>query len=347
MITELGSTAAFFQARRRRHWVSLGFVLLVVVLGCAALASGSSGWLLLDAWNGDANARFVITEMRLPRAMAAALAGLLLGAAGAAMQSALRNPLASPSTIGVSQGAAFGAAVSIMFLQGGSDQAVPAIVARLDGSSLTVLLAFAGALASVLSIMLLATVRHLSPLAVILAGVALSAFFSAATMLLQYMADDTQVAASVFWTFGDVGRAGWAEVRIIAFVGIPSLAVILGLGRLLNALQWGDHTAQGLGINARAVRLLVMVAGAIASAAPTAFIGIIAFVGLMAPHIARIFVGDDQNHGLFLSALIGAAILLLADIIARMVLAPVVLPVGIITAFAGVPVLLYLLVRRT
>ncbi len=331
--------------RGRRIWGLLLCAIVAVLFGLS-LSVGSFGLILREAWLGDDNARFILSELRLPRALAAALAGALLGLAGAVMQTVLRNPLASPFTLGVSQGAAFGAAVAIVLFGAGMAHGTGSAGVTVNSPSLVVLCAFAGALTTVVCIMIIGAVRDLAPTALILAGVALSAFFSAGTMFIQYAASDVQVAATVFWTFGDVGKAGWREVGVMAIVGLPVLALLLPLGARLNALHWGDETAYSLGVDARSLRRLGMVLAALAAAVATAYLGIIAFVGLMAPHLARLRVGDDQRHGLWFATLNGAAILLAADIVARKLFAPMVLPVGIVTSFAGVPVLLHLLMRR-
>ena len=195
-------------------------------------------------------------------------------------------------------------------------------------------------------ILLLASLKGVSTEAVILAGVALSAFFGAATMLLQYFADDIQVAASVFWTFGDLGKAGWTENILIGITVVLAFAFFL-VGRWeQNALLWGDEVAASLGIRVRNLRITAMLFSALTVAVTTAFLGIIGFIGLMAPHLARLFVGNDYRYLLISSALTGALLLLISDIIARSLIPPVILPVGIITSFAGAPLFLYLLTRR-
>jgi len=198
----------------------------------------------------------------------------------------------------------------------------------------------------VIFILILASLKGVSTEAVILAGVALSAFFGAATMLLQYFADDVQVAASVFWTFGDLGKAGWTENSLIGIVLILAFAFFLSGRWQHNALLWGDEVAASLGIKVRHLRITAMLFSALTVAVTTAFLGIIGFVGLMAPHLARMFVGNDYRYLLVSSALTGALLLLVSDIVSRILMPPIILPVGIITSFAGAPLFLYLLTRK-
>jgi len=312
--------------------------------GSLPLTWGEIMAVLLDP-EADARAAHVIQQIRLSRTVAALLAGGGLGLAGVIMQNVLKNPLASPFTIGVSQGAACGAAFAIIILGAGTIQQ-DGNTGFLAGSSLVVLSAFGGAILAVGFILVLASLEGVSTEAVILAGVALSAFFGAATMLLQYFADDLQLAASVFWTFGDLGKAGWAENALMAAAFIPPLLYFVAGRWNFNALQWGDEVAASLGIRVKRLRVIAMLLAALTVAVSTSFLGIIGFIGLMAPHLARPLVGNDHRFLIAASVLMGALLLLASDIIARTLLAPVVLPVGIITSFAGAPLFLYLLICR-
>jgi len=294
---------------------------------------------------GDAILRHVVWNIRLPRLAAALLAGACLGLAGAAMQTVLSNPLASPFTVGISQGAAFGAAFAIIVIgageltieENGSLPVSPHVIA---------LCAFGGSLLTVVTLLILASARDLSPEALILTGVALSSFFGAATMLLQYFASDIQVAAAVFWTFGDLGKARWKEIMLILLAALPALFTFALKRWDFNALLWGDDTARSLGTNVSALRLVSLLMAALVSSVSTAFLGIIGFVGLIAPHIMRMIVGEDHRFLFPYAALSGAVLLIVSDALARLVVAPVVLPVGILTSFAGVPLFLYLVVKH-
>ncbi|MCB2148453.1 MAG: iron ABC transporter permease [Deltaproteobacteria bacterium] len=303
--------------------------LVAVTQGAYDITPGHLLRVLSGAAVGPAD--IVIWKIRLPRIISAIVVGWGLSISGLSIQSLLKNPLGSPSTLGISQGAAFGAASAIVLL---GKQMV----------SVTVF-AFAGAMGATAVIMVLASLRRLSPEAIILSGVALSSLFASATVLIQYLASDTQLAMAVFWTFGDVTRASWPEIGLLT--GAVAVASIFLVCRRwdLNALATGEDTARGLGVNVGRMRLAGMLAAALVAALATAFHGVIAFVGLIAPHIARRLVGSDHGLLIPLSAIIGALLMLSADTLGRTLMGSGALPVGIITSFMGAPMFLYLLVR--
>jgi len=288
----------------------------------------------------------VLWNIRMPQVLAALLAGACLGLAGTAMQNVLRNPLASPFTLGISQGAVFGAVFAIIVLGVGTTSVTDTERAAASSPHVIVLCAFVGSLITVTALVLLSSLRDLSPAALILAGVALSAFFGSATMLLQYFASDIQVASAVFWTFGDLKKAQWPELAVIAIAMLPPTAYFLWKGWHFNAMTWGDDTAKSLGVGVYSLRLTALVLAALAASVTTAFMGIIGFVGLVAPHIVRMVIGQDHRFLFPYAALAGGLLLLVSDLLARTVMAPIVLPVGILTSFAGAPLFLYLLIKH-
>lgn len=296
--------------------------------------------------SGDdkSGAGYVLWNLRLPRTLIAIFCGAALGAAGAVTQNVLKNPLATPFTIGISQGAAFGAAFAIIFLKNHNANAIKGIASYAPIYSVA-FCAFIGSLISTGFILLLSGVKNVGPLGLILAGVALNSLFGALTMLMQYFASDTQLTAALFWTFGDTGRAGYCELWIIMAVFAFSFIYFIINGWNYNALEWGDETAAGLGVRVKGLRMRTMLLASLLSAVVTAFIGVIGFIGLIAPHTVRLFAAGDYRYITVYSALFGALVLLLSDLIARSVLAPQVLPVGIITSFAGAPLFLYLLIK--
>ncbi len=164
-------------------------------------------------------------------------------------------------------------------------------------------------------------------------------------MFLQYFASDMQVAATVFWTFGDLGKAGWRENAIMLVAFLFAFVYFVAVRWRFNALQWGDEVAQSLGVRVKRLRIIGMVLSALSVAVITAFLGIIGFIGLIAPHMARFLVGSDHRFLIPCSAILGALLLLLSDIVARMLMPPIILPVGIITSFLGAPLFLYLLIK--
>lgn len=351
--TDMSCTKAYY-TRHVRHRLLLLLLLavLVVLAGLLSLWIGSYRVSLMDLISAlvpgtaDPLVEHLLWNIRLPRTVAALLAGGGLALAGSIMQTLLKNPLAAPSTMGVSQGAAFGAACAIILLDTGQTFTVGNEAVLLTGRTMTAACAFAGALLSVLAILGIATLRQISSEALVLAGVAMGAFLSACTMLLQYFASDLHVAATLLWTFGDLGKAGWQEIRVMALL----LALCLGFGIVsgwsLTSLQWGDDVTRTLGVHTDRLRLIGLVLTSLLVSVITAFLGIIAFIGLMAPHLMRPLIGTDQRFLLPAATLGGALLLLLADCISRAALAPVIIPVGIITSFTGAPLFLYLLLRR-
>ncbi len=287
----------------------------------------------------------IIWNIRLPQAIAAIVAGIGLAVAGVAMQSILRNPLASPFTLGISSAGAFGAAVSIIVLGTGRIQSTVANPVSISNPYLTTFVAFLFCMLATAVILIISHLKGASPEVMVLTGVALSSLFSAGVMFLQYFSSDTQLAAVVFWTFGDVGRATWDTLPFMALVVAGSTIYFLLNRWDYNAIDAGDETAQGLGVNVARVRLVGMTVAALVSAVIVALLGIIGFVGLVCPHMVRRIVGDDQRYLIPGSAVAGAILLLASDTVARIIVAPYILPVAVLTAFMGAPVFIYLLFR--
>ena len=330
--------------------ITFGIILLIILFLSAIYAMCVGDYRLtvnqvVDVLigSGTSNAELVIWNIRLPRVFAAIIAGASMAVAGAVMQCILRNPLASPFTMGISHGAMFGASLAIILLGAGGAESTGRIFVN-NPYSITVF-AFLGALIGVFVILLLAKLRGLSPEAMILAGVAMSSLFTASTMLIQYFADDLQLAAMVYWTFGDLGRPLWDEIYIMVAIMIPALLYFIYKRWDYNALEAGEETAKSLGVNTERTRLVGMFIASLLTAVTVSFLGIIGFVGLICPHIVRIFIGGDYRFLIPVSALFGAVLLIMADTIARTIISPIILPVGILTSFMGAPMFLYLLTR--
>jgi iron complex transport system permease protein len=287
----------------------------------------------------------IVWNIRLPQALAAIVAGIGLSVAGVAMQSILRNPLGSPFTLGISNAGAFGAAVSVILLGTGQMHSTVADAFTLNNPYLTTIVAFIFCLIATAVILLISRVRGASPEVMVLAGVAISSLFTAGTMFLQYFADDTQLAAVVFWTFGDVSRAGWQELGLMALVVAGATLYFVANRWNYNAIDAGDETAKGLGVNVEAIRNVGMVVAALVSAVIVSFLGVIGFVGLVCPHMVRRLIGDDQRFLIPGSCVMGGILLLASDTVARIIVAPYVLPVAVLTAFLGAPTFIYLLLR--
>ena len=318
--------------------IGLGIVLLVTIL--MSLRSGSYETPLTELVKGifgmsaDKKINLVVRNNRLPRICTAILAGGGLGLAGCILQAVLRNPLASASTLGVSQGATFGAAFAIVVLGLGST----------SGFGIP-LCAFLGSIAVALVILGLSRFRQVSPEGIVLAGVAISSMFTGATTLIQYFANEVQLSTLVFWTFGDLGSTGWDDLGSMSIV-VTVLCVYCAAHRWdYNALLSGEETAISLGINVKRLTLVNMVLCCLCSSVVVAQVGLISFIGLVAPHIVRMVVGNNHVYLIPGSILGGATLLLLGDLFARTVISPVILPIGAITSFLGGPLFLYLLFK--
>jgi iron complex transport system permease protein len=346
-------TLVYRGAIRKRiqlFFLILGLLAVLMLYAIAVGAYDLSMATLIRAVFGRADGPVgtVVWNIRLPRIMAAILSGWGLGLAGVTFQSLLKNPLASPSTLGISQGAAFGASFAIVVFGAGGMQAG---ALRSQGASplnifslyTVTLFAFAGAVAATLIILALARIKKMSPEAIILAGVALSSLFVSGTILIQYFASEVEIAAVVFWTFGDVARSTWREIGLL---GIAAFAITLYfvLHRWdLNALLAGEETAKSLGVEVEKIRVLGMLIATVLAALVTCFHGVIAFLGLLAPHIGRRLIGPDHRLLIPYSCLLGALLLLLADTVGRVVVGSGTLPVGVLTSFMGAPLFLYLI----
>jgi len=333
---------------RRLIWkrISFGIFLALILIFLSAIAMGLGAYQMSfdELLNSILNGNPVLWNVRIPRIVSAIFVGASLAIAGAVMQCVLKNPLASPFTLGISQGAAFGAAIAIVYFGAGQMHRI--------GESLTIfnpyvvpIFAFLGSLISAFVILVLAKLRDLTPEAIILAGVAMSALFQAAVMLIQYFATDVQVASIVFWTFGDVGRARWIEIYLIVATFAVCFLYFFNRRWDYNSLLAGDETAISLGVNPRKLRLEGMLISSFLTAVCVSFTGIIGFIGLVAPHVVRLVIGGDYRFLIPSSALVGALILLASDTVGRLVISPVIIPVGIITSIIGAPMFIYLLLR--
>lgn len=343
------SSGPYHDYVRRKRLVIAATFFAVVALALASLAVGSAQLSPADlvealAGKGDDYNRIVVWKLRMPHVLCAVIGGIALAGAGCSFQSVLRNPLASASTLGVAQGAAFGASVAIIVLGAGTAQAHEGVT--FSNPYLTAACAFGGALISSLTILALARIRDLAPESIVLAGVALSALFTAATAMLQYFAEDTQVAAVVFWTFGSLRHVTYNELAVMALVTAATYAFFHVNRWNCNALESGEGSAHSLGVNVKGLRLAGMLVGTLAASTIIAFCGTINFIGLVAPHIMRRLIGNDYRYLFPASALTGACLMLASDLAASTIAAPVVLPISAVTSFIGAPLFLYLLIGR-
>jgi iron complex transport system permease protein len=334
--------------RFKRLFLILMFI-LTVVIALVAITCGSSGLSIGEVirtllGQGQEKSKIIVFNLRLPRTATAIVAGLGLAVVGCVMQSVLQNPLASSSTLGVSQGAAFGAAFAIIVLDAGLQSQTLDGVAIMNPYT-TSLCAFVCSMLTTMVVLGLSRLKKVTPQMLILSGVALSSLFSGGTTLLQYFADDVKVAAVVFWTFGSLSSTSWREILIMAIVVVLALIYFLFNRWNYNALQSGEATAKGLGVNTDRLLLGSMVVCSLTSSVIVSYIGIINFIGLVAPHLMRRVVGSDYRYLLPASALMGSCLLLLSDTVARLAVQPIILPIGAITSFLGAPLFLYLIFK--
>lgn len=338
------------QFTRRKNIFLVVLIILIILFAFSGLLLGPSNIVfkdMLDAFAGrgeGADAQ-ILFHLRLPRVLAAILSGLALSVAGAVMQSILRNPLGSPFTLGISNAAAFGAAFAVIILGAGSMQSGGSDSVLLTKPYIITVSAFAWSLVACFLILLVARRRGATPENMILTGIIASSLFIALTTGLQYVADDIELAAIVFWTFGDLSKGGWRELAIQGVILLPVLVYFFRNSWNYNALDSGDETAQSMGVNIYRLRMRGMVIASLATASVVSFYGIIAFVGLVVPHIVRRLIGSDERFLLPGSALMGAAFMLICDMLARTVISPLVLPVGILTSIVGAPLFIFLLVK--
>ncbi|WP_103760064.1 iron ABC transporter permease [Streptomyces sp. SM10] len=336
--------------------VSLTFLLVVLctalplslVCGAGLGASGLSwGEVLRYLWAGvtggpispdQVSAYTIVWELRLPRAVLAAVVGAGLSAIGVAVQAMVRNALADPFVLGISSGAAVGANAVLIF----------GAFAALGLWALSAAAFLSALLAMTLVYTIARTPRGLTPLRLVLTGTAMYYGFSAVTTFMVFAAERGEAARSaMMWMLGSLSGADWASVPIAAGAVLGGIAHLAWSGRRLNALAMGDETAAALGVDAGRLRKELFLVSAAVTGSVVAVSGAIGFVGLMVPHAVRMLVGADHGRLLAVAPLAGAVLLIWVDILSRLVLAPAELPVGVLTAVVGVPCFVLLMRRRT
>ncbi|TKY83232.1 iron ABC transporter permease [Pectobacterium polonicum] len=329
-----------------RRRVGVMAILLLIIIGSLLLdfTMGPSGLTLDVLWNtltdpasADAGTRVIVWDIRLPYALMAIIVGLALGLAGAEMQTILNNPLASPFTLGVSSAAAFGAALAIVLGIG-----IPGIPAQWFISAN----AFIFALLAALLLDGITRWTQVATSGVVLFGIALVFTFNALVSMLQFIANEDTLQGLVFWTMGSLARASWEKLGILLLVLAAVMPISLMSSWKLTALRLGEDRAVSFGINVRRLRLATLLRISILSAISVAFVGPIGFIGLVAPHIARMIFGEDHRFYLPASALTGALVLSMASVASKNLIPGVIIPVGIVTSLVGVPFFLSIILRH-
>ncbi|WP_067708617.1 MULTISPECIES: iron ABC transporter permease [unclassified Erwinia] len=335
----------------RYHQLLRYRLLLMAVLVLAILASlmldftlGPSGLSLHDLWRTllspesvDAGTRVIVWDIRLPYALMAVVVGLSLGLAGAEMQTILNNPLASPFTLGVSSAAAFGAALAIVLGIG-----IPGIPDQwfISGN------AFIFALIAALMLDGVTRWTQVATSGVVLFGIALVFTFNALVSMMQFIASEDTLQGLVFWTMGSLARASWQKLGVLTLAFAILVPFSMMSSWKLTALRLGEDRAVSFGIDVRRLRLGTLLRISILSALAVAFVGPIGFIGLVAPHIARMIFGEDHRYYLPASALTGALVLSMASVVSKNLIPGVIIPVGIVTSLVGVPFFLSIILRH-
>lgn len=339
--------------RSAKRTVIILMAVFVVLLSVLCLFAGSSNMSLQTCiralfGNGSPSEVRIIWNIRIPRILAALIAGAGLSVSGLIMQTTLNNALASPSVLGVSNAAVFGANLSIIafaggFLSTGNNLSNYAVGANPYAVSL---MAFLFAAISVLLILGLCRIRSFSPNVVVLAGIALGAVWTAATTILQFYATDVGLSAAVIWSFGDLGRATY-RTDLIMFIVVAAGIACFSLGSWrYNALLSGDETARSLGVHVDRLRFFSLLAASMITAVCVSFLGVIGFVGMICPHVMKKILGQDHRWSIPASAMAGCLLLILADTLSRSLGNGSALPVGAITSMLGAPFFIVIIFSR-
>ncbi|MFK3779059.1 FecCD family ABC transporter permease [Agrobacterium sp. NPDC089420] len=329
-------------------------VAIVIVLALAALAAFiidimlGSGTLplktvLLALWSpetADAGAVFIVWELRMPMTLMALITGISLSLSGLLMQTILDNPLAEPFTLGVSSAAGFGASLSL-----GYSVSLAGLLPWLPGELITAVNAFLFALLAALLVLGLSR-GGASVQSVTLLGIALHFVFSSLLSLVQYMASVDQLQSIVFWLMGSLQRATWLKVSITAAAGALLIPVVLLNAWSLTALKSFGEQATVLGVNVKRLRVVMLIISALLAGMVTAVVGIIGFIGLVAPHVARMLVGEDHRFSIAATIAVGAVFATFASIATKMIVPGAVLPLGMVTALTGLPFFIVLVMRN-
>ena len=338
---------------RQNTIVIIAMLVAVIVVGVACLFVGSSNMSFHDALDallggGTGAQSRIIWKIRIPRVLAAIIAGAGLSVAGLVMQTTLNNTMASPSTLGVSNAAVFGANLSIIAFAGGFLSTGNNLQNFDVGANpyATSVLAFVFSTASVLLILGLCTVRSFSPNVVVLSGMAIGSVWTAATTVLQFYATDVGLSAAVVWSFGDLSRATYRTDGIMAVVVLAGLMFFMLMSWKYNALLSGEATAKTMGINVERLRFASLLIASVITAACVSFLGIIGFVGIICPHVTKKLLGQDHRVTIPVSCLMGSLLLVLADTLSRSLGSGSALPVGAITSLLGAPFFVAIIFSR-
>ena len=336
----------YFKNLRQKTVMISAILVLICLTAGLSLSHGSmeigfrTVWTMLwqictEGYTAEDPRQTILVVLRLPRVVMGALAGFGLGVAGAVFQGVLRNPLASPTTLGVSAAAGLGAALALIFDIGFAGK-----------NFLVVGNAFVFSMIPAMVIFSLARFRQATPEMMILSGIGMFYIFGAVTSILEFLAAQDALKAMVVWLMGSLGRAKWGEITITTIVLGISIPLVIWRSWDLNLMGLGDDAAKSLGTNPDRSRLILMAIASLITATIICFTGMIGFIGLVSPHICRMFLGADNRMLVPVSGVFGAAFLIVSDLVSRTIIAPVIIPVGIITSCVGGPLFLYLIITK-
>ena len=338
------------EVKRQRSW-KIGYILtvlvIIIILSAISITLGVANISVIEVYQILFNQIFpgtfdilpkyetIVVNIRAPRVLMAVAAGAGLAIGGCLTQSILRNSLATPYTLGISSGASFGAALFILYG-----------ISIINGVYGQILNAFIFSLIPVAIILIASERGSMTPTTMVLCGISISYIFSACNTLMQYFGTPDAVKGVVFWSVGDLNNSVLWQVPYVGVVAIGAFIISMILSRSINIMKMGDDTAASLGVDVKSTRKLAILVACLTTATIVSFVGAIGFICLLAPHISRRFVGGDMRYLIPASAVTGAILLVLADIVAKTAIDPVMLPVGAITALCGGPLLVFLLIRK-
>lgn len=339
---ETSGEKLYTRITKQKNVILLGLLLTTIIVFIADICIGPS-WLsvskivstIFNFGSPDSKTHVIVWDIRLPMALAAIIIGSGLAIAGAEMQTILNNPLASPFTLGISGAASFGAALTVVLRVG----------LFVENDFAVSVNAFVFAMLTCVLIYSIGKLNEFGIGIVVLAGIAVSLFFQSALATVEYFANEEQLNAVVFWMFGSLARITWLKLGIVTTSIIITIPILLANSWKLTALRLGEEKAKNLGVNVKRLKIEVFILVSIITAVAICFSGIIGFIGLVAPHIARMLVGEDQRFFLPTTALSGAIFLSLASIASKTVDHGSIFPIGILTSLIGLPFFIALLVR--
>ncbi|OBU17083.1 iron-siderophore ABC transporter permease [Photobacterium aquimaris] len=331
--------------RNRNKKVALAiFLVLSIVCVIADIFIGSQGLTftqvihaLIHPQTSDIASKIIVWNIRMPMALMAPLIGAALALAGAQMQTTLNNPLADPYTFGVSAAAGFGASLVITNVI-----AIPFVPAQYQ----IALMAFIMCLLTTFLIAAISSVKRISIEGVMLFGIAVMFAYDSLLTMMQYVASETQLQTLVFWQMGSLDRGSWAKITVLAIVLPLVLLIMMKDAWQLSTLKIGHERAQAMGVNVKRLRIKTLLLVSVITSLAVSFVGAVGFVGLVAPHIARMVLGEDQRYFLPASCLVGAVLLELASIASKSIMPGIILPLTVVMSIIGIPFFVYLIIKK-